>query len=178
MYRDDSEPEAENTKAGITCSRGTDSEPLQSRDGNTVTIRLSLGSLGESISRYVCCTLHMLNFKVKHLNPCNPLGNKGSREICSSTIQLSYQNLCICFQDKVDSIQLVPKSLEAFENSTAFPLSGIVVVFCLILDSRFISGHLLFLVLIKLSHDSALSFKAYIYSNINLTPSWPILNFA
>ncbi len=92
-------------------------------------------------------------------------------------IKLSNKNLYISFQDKIDSIQPVLKSLKALKNSSAFSFYNIVIMLCLILESRFISSDLTLSILSKLSYNSSLTFKTYIYSNINSTLSWPILNF-
>ena len=141
-------------------------------------IRLSLRLSRKSISYCVYYTFYMLNFKVKHLNPCNLLSNKSSQEVCSSTIKLGNKNFSICFQNKVDSIQLVLKSLKALKDSLTFSFYSIIVVFCLVLNSRFILGHLLFVITcVILTYNSSLSFKTYIYSNINLTLSQSILDF-
>ncbi len=131
----------------------------------------------ESISCRMYYTLNIANLKVKIPNPCNLLSNKSSQEIYSSMIKLSNKNLYISFQDKIDFIQLVLKSLKALENSLTFSFYSIVITLYLILESRFISSDLTLSILSKLSYNSSLTFKTYIYSDINSTLSQPILNF-
>ncbi len=140
-------------------------------------VRLRSRLSRESISHCMCYTLDIVNFKVKIPNLYNLLSNKSSQEIYSSTIKLSNKNLYISFQDKIDSIQLVLKSLKALENSLAFSFCSIVIMLYLILESRFVSSDLTLSILSKLSYNSFLTFKTYIYSNINSTLSQPILNF-
>ncbi len=140
-------------------------------------IRLRSRPSRESISYCVCYTLDIVNLKVKILNLCNPLSNKSSQQICGSVIKLSNKNLYISFQDKIDSIQPVLKSLKALENSLAFPFYNIVITLYLILESGFVLSDLTLSILSELSYNSSLTFKTCIYSDINSTLSWPILNF-
>ncbi len=140
-------------------------------------IRLCLRPSRESISCRVYYTLDITNLKVKILNLCNLSSNKSSWEICGSVIKLSNKNLYISFQDKMDSIQPVLKSLKVLENSSAFPFCNIVITLYLILESRFVLSDLMLSILSELSYNSSLTFKTYIYSDINSTLSWPILNF-
>ncbi len=92
-------------------------------------------------------------------------------------IKLSNKNLYISFQDKMDFIQLVSKPLKALENFLAFSFYSIVITLCLILESRFVLSNLTLSILSELSYNSSLTFKTYIYSDINSTLSQPILNF-
>ena len=126
-------------------------------------------SLRKSISYSISCTFNILYFKVKVLNLYNLLSNKGSRKICSSIVELSNKNFCISFQDKIDPIQLISKSLKILENSLIFSFSSIIVVFYLVLDSTFVLGDLLLTILINLSYYISLFIKTYIYSNIDFT---------
>ena len=92
-------------------------------------------------------------------------------------IKLGHKNLYISFQNKVDPIQLVLKSLEVFKHSPILLFSSIIVTFSLILDPAFISRDLPFLILIKLTYYPALTIQTYINTNIDFTLSQPILDF-
>ena len=140
-------------------------------------IRLCSRPLRKPISSSVYVLLYISNFKIEHLNLYNLLSNKSSRKISSSIIKLSNKNLYISFQDKIDPIQLVLKPLKALKNSLVFSFYNIIIVLYFILESRFILSDLTLSILSKLSYNSSLTFKTYIYSNINSTLSQPILNF-
>ena len=133
-------------------------------------------SLRKSISYSISYAFDILYFKVKVSNSYNLSSNKASRKICSSMVELSNKNFCISFQDKIDSIQLILKSLKILKNSLIFSLSSIIVIFHLIPDSTFILRDLLFAMLIELSYYISLSIKAYIYSNIDFILFWSILD--
>ena len=105
------------------------------------------------------CAFNILYFKVKVSNLYNLSSNKGSRKIYSSIVKLSNKNFYISFQDEIDPIQLILKSLKILKNSLIFSLSSIIVAFCLVLDSTFILGDLLLAMLIKLSYYIFLSIK-------------------
>ncbi len=77
----------------------------------------------------------------------------------------------------MDSIQPVLKSLKALKNSSAFSFYSIVITLYLIPESRFVLSDLTLSILNELSYNSSLTFKTYIYSDINSTLSQPILNF-
>ena len=126
-------------------------------------------SLRKSISYSMSYAFDILYFKVKVLNLYNLLSNKGSRKIYSSIVKLSNKNFYISFQDKINPIQLILKSLKTLKNSLIFPLSSIIVVFYLIPNSTFVSGDFLLTMLIELSHYTSLSIKTYIYSDIDFT---------
>ncbi len=119
----------------------------------------------------------MLYLKVKILNLYNLLCDKSSREISSSVIKLSDKNFYICFKNKINTIQLISKPVECFENSLTLSLSSIIILLCLTLNTTLILSNSPLSFLIKLSYHTPLSLQTSVNSNINLSKFRAVLDF-
>src|SRR5436305_6957190 len=87
----------------------------------------------ESLREAICCTVfgsrNMLNFKIEQSDQCKLSSNKSTLEICSRHVELVDQGVGIQFYYELDVIQPELCLFQYLQQTMAFSLSSIILLF-------------------------------------------------